>query len=47
MNFIKSLIYKIGFRPKAGSIFYSPSLSWKHMPWSKAIEQAAKHLRRK
>jgi hypothetical protein len=41
-----ALIYKIGFRPKAGSTFYSPSLHWKY--WGqKAIEQATKHLRRK
>lgn len=25
---IKKVIYKMGFRPKHGSIFYSPTLHW-------------------
>lgn len=27
---LKKLIYRLGARPKAGSIFYSPSLAWQY-----------------
>lgn len=46
MKKIISLVYKLGFRPKQGSIFYSPSLSWK-LGMAKAIEETAKVLKRK
>lgn len=28
MRAIKRLVYRLGFRPNRGSIFYSPSLDW-------------------
>lgn len=28
---LKKLIYQLGIRPKAGSIFYSPSLAWEYI----------------
>lgn len=28
MRLARSLIYRLGFRPRLGSIFYSPSLAW-------------------
>lgn len=28
MRHIRGLVYRLGFRPKMGSIFYSPSRTW-------------------
>lgn len=28
MNWLRGLVYGLGFRPKAGSILYSPSRAW-------------------
>lgn len=43
---LRPVIYRSGIRPKAGSVFYSPSLAWK-ISMSKAIEQTAKILKHK
>ena len=34
MTALRRLIYRLGLRPKSGSIFYSPSLDWKHAAWN-------------
>lgn len=30
MGLIRRVIYRLGFRPKRGTIFYSPSLAWQY-----------------
>jgi hypothetical protein len=30
MRFIRAIIYRLGFRPKRGSIWHSPSLHWQY-----------------
>lgn len=43
MKHIRLLIYRLGFRPKYGSIFYSPTLSYITSYDRKLFSEAAKH----
>lgn len=37
MRFLRKIVYKLGFRPKPSSLFYSPSRAW----WAGVNESAA------
>lgn len=42
MRLARTLIYRLGFRPRLGSIFYSPSLAWRYVYEDYGIADAFK-----
>lgn len=45
MRWLILLIYRVGFRPKAGNIFHRPSIAW-HYFWEDEEKRREKDRRR-